>query len=172
MHGAFEISGRCQVLSGAEQHRRVSVMATGVHHALVGRAVGEIVHLLDRQRVHIGTQPDGGLCVAAPDRADDPGPGEPAMDLAAVFGELRRDEVRGALFGEGELGMRVDVAADGNQLVPIVEHLRNDRHLRLPGSAARVAVEHDNRQAGNTTTSSRAATHCRISLVALDLGFG
>ena len=29
MHGAFEIAGRCEVLGGAEQHRRVSVVAAG-----------------------------------------------------------------------------------------------------------------------------------------------
>ena len=131
MHGALEIPGRGEVSGGAEQHRRVAVMTAGVHLAVMGRAVGEIVHLLDRQRVHIGAQPDRGRGVAAPDRADDPGSGEPAIDLAAVFGELCRDQVRGALLGEGELGMGVDVAADRSQLVAIVEHLGNDRHRQL-----------------------------------------
>ena len=112
VHRALKIAGRGKILGGPEQHRRMSVMTAGVHLAVVGRAVGEIVHLLDRQRVHIGTQPDGGLCVAAPNRADHPGPGQPAIDLAAVLGELCRDEVGGALFGKGELRMRMDVAAD------------------------------------------------------------
>ena len=120
MHGALEVAGRGEVSGGAEQHRRVPVMAAGVHLAVFGRAVGEIVHLVDRQRVHIGAQPDRRRRIAAPDRADDPGPGEPAMHLAAELGELGRDQVGGALLGEGEFGMGVDVAADRGQFVVIV----------------------------------------------------
>jgi hypothetical protein len=134
VHGAFEIAGRREVFGGTEQHRRMTVMAAGMHPAVMGRAVGEIVHLLDRQRIHIGAQPDRGGSVAAPDRADNPGPGQPPIDLAAVFGQLYRHQIRGPLLGEGELGMRMDVTADRNQLVAIVEHLGNDRHLQLPGA--------------------------------------
>ena len=172
MHGAFEIPGRREVLGSAEQHRRMAVMAAGVHLAVQGRAVGEIIHLLDRQCVHIGTQPDRGGGVAAPDRADHPGSGQSAIDLAAIFGELCRNEVRGALFGKGELGMGMDVAADCNQLVAIVEHLGNDRHRQLLGSAAYSARLNDSRWVGNATTSTRAMFGWRISLVAPDLGFG
>jgi hypothetical protein len=68
--------------------------------------------------------------------------------------------------------MGMDVAADCNQLVPIIEHLRNDRHLRHPGSAAHAPPEHDSRSAGNTATSTPAAIAYEISLVARDLGFG
>src|SRR6516225_1538177 len=50
VHGAFEIAGRREVFGGTEQHRRMTVMAAGMHPAVMGRAVGEIVHLLDRQR--------------------------------------------------------------------------------------------------------------------------
>src|SRR5438132_3087531 len=50
-HGAREIPGRREISGGAEQHRRMPVMAAGMHPAIVGRAVGEVVQLVDRQRV-------------------------------------------------------------------------------------------------------------------------
>ena len=49
-------------------------------------------------------------------RADDAGRGQAAMHLAAVFGELGRDQFGGALLLEADLRMGVDVAADPGQL--------------------------------------------------------
>jgi len=54
----------------------------------------------------------------------------------------------------------------------VIEHLRNNRHLGLPGCAARAPPEHDNRSAGSPTTARRPATAPAIRVVALDLGFG
>jgi hypothetical protein len=48
-----------QIAGGAKQHRRVAVMAAGMHDTRVGGAVGEVRLLLDRKGVHIGTQSDG-----------------------------------------------------------------------------------------------------------------
>ncbi len=132
VHGAVEIAGARKIAGGAKQHRRVTVMAARMHLPLIGRAVREIVQLVDRQRVHIGAQPDRSRRVAAPDRADHPGAGEPAMHLAAELGELIRDQVGRAPLGKSELRMSVNVAADRRQLVLIMAHLGNDRHRSLP----------------------------------------
>ena len=56
------------------------------------------------------------------------------MHLAAELGEPCSDEIRGALLGKGELRVRVDIASNGSQLVMVVEHFGNDRHLTAPGS--------------------------------------
>ena len=55
---AGEIPGLGEIARRAEQHRGVAVMAAGVH--LAGRLGGvrQIGLLLDRQRVHVGAQPD------------------------------------------------------------------------------------------------------------------
>jgi hypothetical protein len=132
MHRAFEVPLRGEVAGGAEQHRRMPVMAAGVHFDLIGRSVGEIVQFLDRQCIHIGAQPDRRRRIAAPDSADYPGPGEPAMDLAAELGELCRDQVRGAPLREGQFRVGVDIPADRRQLVLIVAHFGNNRHRPLP----------------------------------------
>ncbi len=128
MHGAFEIARLGEVARRAEQHRRVPVMAAGMHLSVMRRAVRELVRLLHRQAVHIGPQPDRAQRVAAPDRADDPGLGQPAMHLAAIFGELLGDDIAGPLLGEAEFGMGVDIAADLDQLVEIIEDLGDYRH--------------------------------------------
>ncbi len=128
VHGALEMPRPREVFGAPEQHRRVPVMAAGMHLAVRGRAMGKIVHLLDRQRVHIGAQADRRRRIAASDRADDTGPGEPAMHVAAKFGKLGRDQIRRALFGEGQFGVGMDVAADRRQLVLIIAHFGNDWH--------------------------------------------
>ena len=56
--GAGEITGLGEILRGTEQHRGVAVVPAGMHLAGDGRFVGKVVRLLDRQRVHVGTQPD------------------------------------------------------------------------------------------------------------------
>ena len=117
MHRALEILILGEVFGGAKQHRRVPVMTTSVHLAVFGRTVGELVQLLDRQRVHIGAQPDRRWRVAALDGADDAGAGKPTMDFAAKFNELCRDQISGAALGKSQFGMSMDVMPDLRQLV-------------------------------------------------------
>src|SRR6266581_597389 len=109
MHRALEIAHLGEDAGGAEQHGGVAVMAAGMHPTLMRRGMGKGIRLLHRQAIHVGAQADRTQRIAAPQRADDAGLGKATMDFAAIFSELRRDDVRGALFGEGELGMRVDV---------------------------------------------------------------
>jgi hypothetical protein len=57
------------------------------------------------------------------------------MHLAAIFLELLPNDFRCALLLEAELGMGMDVAADLGQLVEIVQHLGDDRHVGSDRSA-------------------------------------
>ena len=56
--GAGEVARLGKIFRGAEQHRGVAVVAAGVHLAGVGGGVGQPGNLGDRQRVHVGAQPD------------------------------------------------------------------------------------------------------------------
>jgi len=47
------------MLGRGQQHGGVAVVAAGVHLALVGAGVGEVVVLGHRQRVDVGAQPHG-----------------------------------------------------------------------------------------------------------------
>ena len=86
---AGEIAGLGEIARRAEQHRGMAVMAAGVHQAGVLGGIRQIGRFLDRQRVHVGAQPDhldvalaGGL--AALDDAHHAGPAEAGDDFVAA----------------------------------------------------------------------------------------
>ncbi len=115
--GAVEVPRFRQVLGRAQQHRGVAVMAAGVHLAGVLAGVRQVRRFQDRQRVHVGAQADRCLPVAVAQDADDACLADAAMDLDPPFLQLAGHQVGGAVLFQAELGVRVDVAADGGQFV-------------------------------------------------------
>ncbi len=107
-----------QELGRTQQARDVDIVAAGVHHARNLRGIGDLVLLLDRQGIHIGPQGDGRTrdsgrhqighysCLGHTGMAGDPQLGQPAGD------QLSR-----AVFLKSQLGMAVNLAAQGNQYV-------------------------------------------------------
>ncbi len=61
VHGAVEAPRVGEILGGAEQHRRVPVVATGMHLAVDGRGVIEGVFLVDIEGIQIGAQANGAV---------------------------------------------------------------------------------------------------------------
>ena len=116
VHRAREIPRLGEVFRRAQQHRGVPVMAAGMHAVRCARAVGEVVGLLHRQRVHVRAQADrpvaAGRFAPAQD-AHHPRAAEAAMHLDAPFRELGGDDFTGAVFLEADLGMRVEVLPPG-----------------------------------------------------------
>ena len=116
---AREIPRLGEITRRAEQHRRVPVMAAGVHLARRFGGVSEICRLLDRQRVHIGAQPDHldvafGRRLAALDDADDAGTAQTRGDfVAAEFPQPLRHECRSAVHVVQQFGVFMDIAAPG-----------------------------------------------------------
>ena len=88
VHRAVEVARLGEIARRAEQHGGVAVMAAGVHHARPGRLVGHVVRLEDRQRVHVGAQPDRHRAVAFAQHADHAGAADAAMHLDAELLEL------------------------------------------------------------------------------------
>jgi hypothetical protein len=128
MHAAVEVARLGQVARRAEQHGGVPVVAAGVHLPRARGTVRERVAFRDRQRVHVGAQPERALARACAQRADHAGPAQAAMHLAAECGELRGDQVRGAGFLEAEFGMRVDVAPPSGEFGVHAGDTVNDGH--------------------------------------------
>ena len=56
MYLTIEISRFGQIARGPQQHRRVTVVAAGMHGSIVCRAMPEVVQLVDRQGIHVGAQ--------------------------------------------------------------------------------------------------------------------
>ncbi len=101
----------------AQQHGRVAIVAAGVHIAVRLRAIGCVVGLDDRQRVHIGADGDR-WPIAVAQLANDAGDADAGAHLdAADLAQRVGDQRRGAHFLEGQLGVAVDLAPQANQLV-------------------------------------------------------
>ena len=128
--GAGEIARLGQIFGGSEQHRGVAVVAAGVHLAGHRRLVRQAGLLLERQRIHVGAQPNHlGAGLAATDDADDAGTADAGHHLVAAKAlEFFRNRRRGAMHVVEQLRMRVHVAAPGGDLVVQVGDAIDDRH--------------------------------------------
>ena len=137
--GAGEIAGLGEVARGAQQHRGMAVVTAGMHLARHGGTVGNVVRLLDRQRVHVGAQPDhpsDARPSAAADHADHAGAADPGHHLVAAEAlELVGHHRRGAVHVVEKLRMGVDVAPPGGDLAVEVGNAVDDRHSFAPRAA-------------------------------------
>ena len=113
--GAVELRMQGQVPRCSQQHRRVAVVAAGMHSARVTAGVVETVVLFHRQRIHVGAQTDGALALAALQNAHNTGaPDASHHRNTPVLQQLGHTGGR-ALFGKAQLRMGVQVAADGHE---------------------------------------------------------
>ncbi len=131
---AGEIPGFGEVTGGTQQHRGVAVMAAGVHQARRLGGIRQVGFLLDRQRVHVGAQPDH-LDVAlagrplALDDADHAGLAEPRGDLiAAELPQPIRHECCSAVHFIHQFGIFMDIAAPGLNIGLQIGDAVNDGH--------------------------------------------
>ena len=85
-------------------------MTAGMHLPVVGRAVVEIVLLVEVEGVEIGPEADMPRSVAGFERPHHAGACQSAMDLGAERVEQSRDHLGGPGFLEGRLRVRMNVA--------------------------------------------------------------
>ena len=106
-------------------------MAAGMH--LSGDGAGEFLAglLMDRQRVHVGADGDGGAGPAALDGADHAGAADAGAVRDAQPRQFGGDDAGGAHLLEGQFGMRMDVAADRHQ--PRLDRRHRRRGCASPG---------------------------------------
>ena len=122
---------------GRGAHRDVAVVAAGVHRSLDRRGVGGARRFRDRQRVHVDPKEQRGA-VLSPGFGEQAGPAESGAQRQAASLEERRDAGGRAPLAPGQLGMAVEVAAEGDDLVAQGRDLRGEPgHGRsLTGCAA------------------------------------
>src|SRR5215472_9059642 len=112
-----EIARLGEIAGGTQEHRGMAVMAARMHASIMARAVLEAVGFCDRQRIHIGAQTHRARRIADSKPADDAGPADAAMDLAAKLAELRAHQIGSPPFLEPELGVGMNVAPPACQIV-------------------------------------------------------
>ncbi len=131
---AGKVPGLGEITGGAEQHRGVPIMAAGVHLARRPGRVGEVGLLLDRQRIHVGAQPDHPDIAlagrfAALDDADDASAAETRGDFVATeLPQPVRNECRGAMHFVQQLGMGMDILAPDLDIGLQIGDAINDGH--------------------------------------------
>ena len=128
---AGEVARFAEITRGAEQHGGVAVMAAGVHEAGILRRVREAGRLGDRQGVHVGAKPDhpAAVALAAADDADHAGAADAGNDFVdAEFAQAFGDDPGRPIDVVEELGMAMNVAAPGGDIVVELGEAVNDRH--------------------------------------------
>ncbi len=129
MHGAGEIARLGEVAGGAEQHRRVAVMAAGMHPPGILRGMCKPVLLVDVQRVHVGAQRDRAPAGrVAGQRADHAGPGDAAFDRDAERLQQVRDVRGGADLLERGFRMGMDIVPPRRHIGLEIGNAVDDRH--------------------------------------------
>ncbi|MCY1432431.1 hypothetical protein D9M71_484290 [compost metagenome] len=117
-HGTVEVALAAQQVCGAQHHRHVPVMATGVHLAVVAGRMRPFKRLFgDVQGIHVGTQADHAGAVTDGKAGDQASTADTAVHLQAKAGQDAGD-----LFGGVELfktGFRVAV----KRVPPVLEAL-------------------------------------------------
>src|SRR5690606_13851682 len=102
-------------LGSADEHGDVRVVTARMHDAGDGRAVLDVVLLVDWQRIHVRAQGHGGSG-AARELGHDTGPAHPGPYGEAQLRDVTGCSRRGPCFAEAQLGMAVNVAPEPCQL--------------------------------------------------------
>ena len=106
-----------EMFGGGQQHRRMAVVAACVHLAGHRARIRQAGGLVNRQRVHVGAQAQLAGAVAELELADHARLTEPAMHRVAPLLQAFGNQVAGREFLVGQLGLRVDAAAQRDHFV-------------------------------------------------------
>ncbi len=128
--GTGEIAGLGEIFRGAEQHRGVPVMAAGMHMARRLRRIGLAGFLDDRQRVHVGAQPDHrALSQPAADDRDNARAADTGDDVVATGRtQLFGNKSGGARKVEADLGLLMQQPAPAGNILLHLARAVEDRH--------------------------------------------
>ncbi len=155
---------------GAQHHRGVHVVAAGVADAVVARAVGHVLLVLQRQRVDVRAQADDDVALA--ELADQAGPALQHLGRQPRVHEPVDQQPGRPPLLTAQLGVGVHVAAEGDQVLavrrePAVGGRRAvDGHQTAPGAAGCPSAE-EGSSTGSAVGRSSANSVSRLSTTAV-----
>jgi hypothetical protein len=106
-----------QHASHRQEDRNVAIVATGVHHTGIPRGVGDLILLLDRQGVDVGTERDEAAVGATAEATDYASPPDAFTNLQPEAAQRGGDASGRAVLLEGELRVGVQLSTKGHQLI-------------------------------------------------------
>jgi hypothetical protein len=106
-----------QHASRRQENRDVAIVATSVHHTSVPRGVRDLILLLDRQGIDVGTERDEAAVRATAEAADYASPSDAFTNLQSEAAQRGGDASGRAVLLEGELGVGVQLSTKGHQLI-------------------------------------------------------
>ena len=131
VHGAIEVAVFGEVLGSRQKHGGVAIVAASVHLAGVLAGMRKGVELLHGQGVNVGSEAySSAACAAisAVHNANDTGGAHAAVNGDAPVCELLGHHIGGANFFEAQLGVRMDVFANGRNAGRVCEDGVDDFH--------------------------------------------
>ena len=132
-YAAREIARFRQIFRRPQQHRCVPVVPAGVHLACVGAGIVQPGFLGDRQRIHVGAQPDGRPLGLTVDNGNDARGGKAFVQLVhAEFAQAFRHESRGLEAVIPQFRDRVQISAPFCHLGGIIRDTVHDGHYWTP----------------------------------------
>ena len=114
-----------------QQHGGVTVVAASVHLALVFAGVCKGIELLHGQSVNVGSEANAAAActtITPVHDADNPCGAHAAVNGDAPIGQLFGHHIGGSYFFEAQLGMRMDVFANGRNAGRVCEDGVDDFH--------------------------------------------
>ena len=95
----------------------MSVVAAGVHDALVATCVLQPRGLLDRQCIHVRAQAQRALAVATLELPDHTGSAQAALNVVTPVPQSCSHQITGAQLFEWQLGVLMDITAQSDEFV-------------------------------------------------------
>ena len=121
---AVKITMLGQVPGSRQQHGGMPVMTTGMHTAIVGRAMRDMILFLQRQCIQIGTQTQRTLTGPAFQNTDDTRTRDACMHLNPPGLQFLRHQSTGPVFFKTQFWVGVNVTAQLSELSVVMKAIK------------------------------------------------
>lgn len=152
-----EMTGR------AQEHGRMSVVPASVHLSVHGRPVGTIGRFRHGERVHFGAHPDDSRAIADTQCSHDTGACQSATHLKPRLFQDRRHNFAGPHLLESELGVRVKISPQRDEIRQIGSDVFGNRHEQFLDLVCLWAIRHGGLDCASLIITPRSINKSRAT---------